>query len=76
MSRTIRKDGYGIKYAEGRYRFNYAWTHNCRCSYCTGVDRKKTTEDTFDRILKEELEDYHADVDSEGLYLGFQSTPG
>ena len=46
MSRTIRKNKWGNKVRDGQ-------RYSCRCSYCTGVDKRKQEA----KVLKEEIEE-------------------
>ena len=54
MSRTIRKDKNGKTFTEGR---TAKVIYGCRCSYCTGVDRKALVEKLTTEDLKKQLKE-------------------
>ena len=56
MSRTTRRDREDKKYAEGQKDNRKLW-FSCRCSYCTGIDRKELKEKIANREMKRQLKD-------------------
>lgn len=55
MSRTIRNSKYNGKYKDGQTR-NIAYI--CRCTYCTGVDKKVLQEKIAKREMLKEIQEY------------------
>ena len=57
MSRTIRKDKNGKTFTEGGAA---KVIYGCRCSSCTGVDRKALVEKLTTEDLKKQLKEMDA----------------
>lgn len=60
MSRTRRKDKEGNVFWDGRPTRKIEY--RCRCTWCTGVDKREVERKILDRELKLQLKDYYRNV--------------
>ena len=60
MGKTYRKDKKtGIKFEEGNPKHKTKISYTCRCSWCTGEDKKKLEKKISKKELKQQLKEYY-----------------